>query len=91
MRLGFRRQIKETTAKIAPPNISSGPNAMVRANNGIDPSASPPASTQYQKNCNFLWPVMDIPHYLASPSNSNLNKVRFGMQLERQWNFGTLF
>jgi hypothetical protein len=50
MRLGFRRQINETTAKIAPPNISSDPNGMVRANNGMDPSASPPASTQYQKN-----------------------------------------
>jgi hypothetical protein len=52
---------------MVPPSISSGPNAIACVNIGRDPSASPPASTQYQKNLWFPVLVIDIPQTYGRP------------------------
>jgi hypothetical protein len=52
---------------MVPPSISSGPKAIACVNSGIDPSTSPPASAQYQKNLRFPVLVMDIPQIYGRP------------------------
>jgi hypothetical protein len=57
---------------MVPTNISSGPNAMACVNNGIDPSTSPAASAQYQKDLWFpvlvmgIRKLMDIPQQISA-------------------------
>jgi hypothetical protein len=59
-----------------PPNISGSPNAMACVNKGMVPSASPPASTQYQKNLWLPEPVIGHPsHILDAPSKAQTTQL----------------